>query len=226
MRTGQEGPDWDGSGRTVPRLATVTAERSKPPSVRLGIRLSGRALSELPWRHGLAPARVRRSIPSRPSAHGRTARCVPRPRCDRGALDGSASFPCGSGRARPRHPGRAERRRPLASHRSGRGVSFLFQSQPSPTPGLRRVARPDGGGTFLIGPRGPTGAELSLPVGWRRDRWIRLRSTPRSGHLLRITRLIPDVRHRYRRLTVFAPNPPLRPSTPKMEGKRSSRVSV
>ena len=160
----------------MPRLATVTAERSKPPSVRLGIRLSGRALSGLPLRRGLAPARVRRSIRSRPSANGRAPARGPRSRGDRACLDGSASFPCGSGRALAGGPARAERPEPLASHRSGRGVSFLFQSQPSPTPGLRRVARPDGGGTFLIGPWGPTGAELSLPIGGRRDGRISLRS--------------------------------------------------
>ncbi len=45
----------------------------------------------------------------------------------------------------PRAPGYTP-----APHRSGGVVSFLFQSQRSPAPGLRPVACPDGGGTFLI----------------------------------------------------------------------------
>src|SRR6056297_3385393 len=42
-------------------------------------------------------------------------------------------------------------RRPHAHHRSTRAVSFLFQCQPSPTPGLHPVTCPNGGGTFLMG---------------------------------------------------------------------------
>lgn len=52
---------------------------------------------------------------------------------DRASLGGLASLPRGRGRA---------------PHRSGRDVSFLFQSQRSPAPDLRPVTRPNGWGDF------------------------------------------------------------------------------
>ena len=71
-------------------------------------------------------------------------------------LCGLTPFPCGSVRTR---------------HRSKAVVSFLFQRQRSPAPGLRPVTCPDGGGTFLIDapsteapPSAPTGTGHSLPL--------------------------------------------------------------
>jgi len=52
-------------------------------------------------------------------------------------------------------------------HRSGQGVSLLFQRQPSPTPGLRPVTCPNGGGTFLMGwmPAGSRCQPTPIPRG-------------------------------------------------------------
>jgi len=77
-----------------------------------------------------------------------------RPRSDGdaiAALDGLTPFPYGSVHT---------------SHRSGQGVSLLFQCQPSPTPGLCPVTCPNGGGTFLMEDAVgtvSTGVGLSLP---------------------------------------------------------------
>lgn len=150
-----------------------TGERSKPPSVRPGIRLSVRAVHDrravrgdrgafgLP-RRGLAPVRVRRSIDPRPSTCDRSRRCrstaVPSNRVrDPWIRTTSCRSPAGGSRAvwhsnrslcgsTPLPCGRVR-----AHHRSGRDVSFLFQSQRSPAPDLRPVTCPNRWGDF---PRG------------------------------------------------------------------------
>ena len=50
----------------------------------------------------------------------------------------------------PRFPGSRRSLGVRTPHRSGRGVSFLFQSRRSPAPDLRPVTCPRGGGTFLM----------------------------------------------------------------------------
>ena len=144
------------------------------------------------WR-GLAPARFRRSIRSPPSSLDRLA-----PRCFLGLEPFCAGFarsrpargqcPLASGRDAPR-AARAEAvvKPPPASHRSGGGVSLLFQSRRSPAPGSPRsparrwgdVPRVRAGAT---NPRRPAAvAGLSLPGGdsRRASKTVRTRTASR-----------------------------------------------
>lgn len=125
------------------------AERSKPPSVRPGIRLSVHVPAGLPcgrsaWR-GLAPVRIRRSIRSPPSSLGGLApRCFVRPvavlRRVRTLAAGSRAVPARFGAHDAPRAARAEAvaMPPPAPHRSGGGVSLLFQRRRSPVPGFPR----------------------------------------------------------------------------------------
>ena len=142
------------------RSRSVVAEGSKPPSVRPGIRLCVHTVSGLPvvWTYtgegspfhpfsAVMPRWVSARLSSDLGAGYRTP-ASERPR-----------FGFARSRARPAHAGGGVS--PPAPHRSDKGVSFLFQSQRSPAPGLRPVACPGGGGTFLMarvstrGARGP-----------------------------------------------------------------------
>ena len=95
------------------------------------------------------------------------------------ALSGLTPFPRGSVRA---------------SHRSGRGVSLLFQSQPSPTPGVCPVARPAGGGTFLMPAARESGSlcpSARTPAG-KINGSVRSHPAPPDGAEIRPARVLTD----------------------------------
>ena len=153
----------------LPSPVVRAAERSKPHSVRPDIRLSVRATpkgSPGYLSRGLAPAGFRRSIGPPSFARGSRRFGGPWSLRDHAPLGGLAPLPRG---------------RVRAPHRSDGDVSFLFQSQRSPAPGLRPVARPAVGGL--------SSRSRAVPVGPSRvARAARRRPARRGGQALSTVR--------------------------------------
>lgn len=98
----------------------------------------------------------------------------PRATCDHASLCGLAPLPLG---------------RVRAHHRSGRDVSFLFQSQRSPAPDLRPVTCPNRWGDF------PRGRWATQRVGQRYER----DASRRDDHVTSVERLGESVHERWSR---------------------------